>query len=99
LAVGIGARGRARARRRARLTALPPSRSEEFKRHKKADAKFVASFFAEWTAYLRQLEAQSAAAGPLGAPLDPALVGSLSEEQRAQLGKLREEAEKPWRDG
>jgi hypothetical protein len=54
---------------------------------------------AEWAAYVRQLEAQSVAAGPLGAALEPAAVRALTDEQRAQLAKLKEEAEKPWRDG
>ncbi len=72
---------------------LPP-RSEEFKRHKAADAKFVRAFFAEWSAYAAQVEQQSVAAGELGAPLDAALADALSDEQRAQLEKLRVEAEK-----
>jgi hypothetical protein len=52
----------------------------------------VRSFVAEWTSYAEQIERQSVAAGALGAPLDPAL--DLSDEQRAQLEKLRVEAEK-----
>ena len=69
-------------------------RSEEFKKHKKADAKFLGPFFREWTSYVEQLEKQSVAAGPIGSSLDSALASSLSEEQQAQLSKLREEAEK-----
>ncbi len=73
--------------------------SEEFKRHKKADAKFVASFMTEWSNYLKQLEQQSVAAGVLGVPLDPQLTGVLTDEQKMQLGKLKDEATKLWRDG
>lgn len=81
-------------RARARADAPRAPRSEEFKKHKKADAKFLGSFFAEWTSYVEQIEKQSVAEGNIGISLDPALADALSEEQRAQLSKLREEAEK-----
>ena len=75
--------------------AHPPPRSKEFQLHKKANAKFVATFFREWGSYAETLERQAgAAAGELGAQLDPAEVATLSPEQQDQLEKLREEARK-----
>lgn len=73
----------------------PPARSEEFKRHKKANAKFVATFFTEWGNYAATLERQAgAAAGELGVAMDPHALATMSPEQQDQLQKLREEARK-----
>lgn len=67
--------------------------SKEFRLHKKADAKFVQSFMAEWRHYAATLEAQQTLE-VVGAPLDPHMLGTLTDEQRAQLSKLREETQR-----
>ena len=67
-------------------------RRKEFRLHKTANAKFVQSFFAEWRHYAATLEAQQTLE-VVGTPLDPQMLGTLSDEQRAQLAKLREEAQ------
>lgn len=77
-------------------TLLPLSQLDggrkEFRLHKKADAKFVQSFFAEWRHYAATLEAQQTLE-VVGEALDPQMLGTLSDEQRAQLAKLRQEAQ------
>lgn len=72
---------------------------EEFKRHKKADAKFLTAFFKEWNGYVEMLEQQSPAMGTLGRDLDPAAVANMTAEQKEQLARLKTEARNPYRDG
>jgi hypothetical protein len=74
---------------------LPFSRTcrEEFKRHKKADPKWLGSFFREWESYLKTIESQSAAAeAGVGRNLGPEEVAALNEEQQLQLAQLQKEA-------
>lgn len=72
---------------------------EEFRRHKKAEAKWLESFFTEWKSYADMLQQQSPVAGSLGAPLPKDAVKSMTDEQKVQLLKLKEEAAKPYMDG
>jgi Complex1_LYR-like len=63
---------------------------DEFQRHKAAKPKFLANFFREWEKYLHTLEAQNPALGQtIGADLTPDAVAAMSDEQKAQLSKLR----------
>ncbi len=66
--------------------------SKEFQLHRKAEAKFLQSFFQEWRRYASMLEEQQTLE-TVGAPLDPFMLGTLSEEQRQQLSKLKAEAQ------
>lgn len=68
---------------------------EEFKRHKAAKPKFLGSFYAEWTAYVEQLD--KAPAHNIGRGLTEADMAALSDEQRGQLNVLREEVAKQMR--
>jgi hypothetical protein len=53
----------------------------------------VRTFIAEWEKYVAELEQQAPAAGTgIGRDMDPGTMAGLSDEQRAQLAKLREEA-------
>ncbi len=83
------------------LTYIMIVRREEFKKHKKADEKFLVMFFREWSSYAGQLEQQSPMEGAsgLGADLTKDLVRAMTDEQKVQLLKLKEEAGKPYRDG
>jgi hypothetical protein len=89
------------------LTTFIPRRRDEFKRHKKADAKFLVSFFGEWEGYLRTLQTQSVAGGGggggagsgLGRELSGEERAQLTDEQRVQLDKLRKEATGLYKDG
>mmetsp|Transcript_20532 Transcript_20532/g.46591 ORF Transcript_20532/g.46591 Transcript_20532/m.46591 type:complete len:114 (-) Transcript_20532:91-432(-) len=70
----------------------------EFRAHKAStDAKVLAGFYGAWEDYQRQLLARSTEGGGLGREL-PADV-EMTEEQREQLGKLREEALKAGKSG
>lgn len=64
-------------------------RREEFKRHKAADAKFVAGFLQQWQTYTEQLSQQPP--GHFGADLDTTDAKLLNDEQREQLEVLRTE--------
>lgn len=72
---------------------------EEFKRHKKAEAKWLVNFFQEWTSYAGMLEQQNPVAGAVGSPLPKDAVRAMTDEQKVQLLKLKEEAAKPYMDG
>lgn len=77
-----------------------PCRREEFRQHRSAKEGFLRPFFREWDAYLVQLSAPGGGAGGRpGADLPADAVAQLSDEQRAQLARLREEAERPMRSG
>lgn len=76
-----------------------PLRREEFKRHKKADAKWLTMFYREWNQYVAQMEQQSPIAGPVGSNLPGEAVKAMTDEQKIQLLKLREAAAKPYKDG
>ncbi len=79
---------------------LPPAaRREEFRRHKKADQKWLVNFYREWDEYLRQLAQQSVAAGSLGRDMAPELVSQMNDEQKQQLQQLRTEAAALYKDG
>ena len=65
---------------------------EEFKRHKKAEAKFLTSFFAEWENYVDTLEQQDTLE-KVGKNLDSGTVETMSTEQKQQLAKLLMEVE------
>jgi hypothetical protein len=69
---------------------------EEFRRHKKSEAKWLVAFFREWNGYAQQLETQRVMDGEIGANLGPEADRALSPEQREQLLKLRAEAGKPY---
>lgn len=64
---------------------------EEFKKHRKADAKFLAAFFREWEQYLSQVAKPE---GAEGRDLAPEHAGALTPEQKEQLAKLQQEASK-----
>ena len=66
--------------------------SKEFQLHRKAEAKFLQSFFQEWRRYASMLEEQHTLE-TVGVPLDPFMLDTLSEEQRQQLSKLKAEAQ------
>lgn len=72
---------------------------EEFKRHKKADPKWLKNFFTEWNAYVADLEKQKIMEGPVGKDLSPDAFQALSDEQKAQLATLRNEATHLYKDG
>ena len=52
----------------------------------------LTTFFQEWRRYASMLEEQQTLE-TVGAPLDPFMLGTLSEEQRQQLSKLKAEAQ------
>jgi len=82
---------------------------EEFKRHKKADTKWLQSFFTEWDKYLRMIQQQtnlsslttSEAADTsrtIGSDLPKETIQRMSDEQKQQLSQLRNEAQNLYRN-
>jgi len=70
---------------------------DEFRKHAKADAKWLRGFAASWEEYAAALERQSAAtAEGIGRALEPEQVRGLSDEQKNQLAALRYEAERAF---
>jgi len=72
---------------------------DEFRLHKSAKAEFLPPFFEQWMKYLEsmvKLPAQRAKSGeiPVGTDMSPELLNAMSEEQKLQLSKLKEEAKK-----
>ncbi|CAM9354105.1 unnamed protein product, partial [Choristocarpus tenellus] len=63
----------------------------EFKAHKDATDEHVEAFMNGWTGYLNQLR-QQPDQGRVGKPLSEGEVATLSEEQRGQLLKFRQES-------
>ncbi|KNC75659.1 hypothetical protein, variant [Sphaeroforma arctica JP610] len=61
---------------------------DEFKKHKNADASFVAKFTKGWEEYASMLEQQQ-----IGRKLTTQELNSLNDEQLGQLDALREEVE------
>jgi hypothetical protein len=77
-----------------------PPRRDEFKRHKKADPKWLGSFFREWEAYLEMVQKQSVAEGrPMGSALPQEAMRDLTDEQKVQLEALKKEATSLYKDG
>lgn len=73
--------------------------SEEFKKHKKADAKWLPNFYREWNSYVDMLEAQGGvAAGEIGRDLAPDQLGQMNDEQKQQLAQLKMETDKLYKD-
>jgi hypothetical protein len=70
---------------------------EEFKRHKKADAKWLVNFYREWNDYVAMVEQQKVVDGNLGAELSPDHVAAMSDEQKAQLNSLKVAATNAWK--
>mmetsp|Transcript_545 Transcript_545/g.927 ORF Transcript_545/g.927 Transcript_545/m.927 type:complete len:105 (+) Transcript_545:99-413(+) len=64
---------------------------KEFRDHRNASPEFVKTFMTEWTKYADDME-KSALEGSYGKDLDPELQGSLTDDQKASLERLREEA-------
>jgi len=72
---------------------------DEFRKHKSAKEKFLGPFYREWDRYLEMLTSTSAAGGTLGADLGPDAVAALTDEQKEQLSRLRQEVHKPSAEG
>jgi arylsulfatase A-like enzyme len=72
---------------------------DEFRKHTSAKEKFLGPFFREWDRYLEMLTSTNAAGGTLGADLGPDAVAALTDEQKEQLSRLRQEVHKPSAEG
>lgn len=70
---------------------------DEFRRHKNAKPEFMKGFFHEWNSYLKQLQDLPPTSSTVGKDLDPAIVATMTDEQRAQLAALKEEAAKSFK--
>lgn len=73
---------------------------EEFRKHRKAEAKFVGPFMRSWSEYLSTLEEQRAQAlegAVLGRDLAATELDALTESQRKQLSLLKRESTRPLR--
>jgi hypothetical protein len=66
------------------------SRREEFRRHRNANEQFLVGFEREWRSYVETLRDQEAAA--VGADLPADVLLAMTDEQRAQLHKLKDQA-------
>lgn len=82
---------------------------EEFKRHKKADAKWLQSFFTEWDKYLIMIQQQTnlsslssvdaqSSSSTIGSDLPASTVQRMTDEQKQQLNQLRNEAQNLYRN-
>ena len=70
---------------------------DEFRKHAKADAKWLRGFAASWEEYAATLERQSAASAEgIGRALAPEQLRGLTDEQKNQLAALRYEAERAF---
>ena len=68
----------------------------EFALHRDASADFKVQFERQWRDYLTTLKLQDPHAdGKIGREMTPEEVGALSDEQKVQLLKIREEAKGP----
>merc|ERR1712216_51073 len=68
---------------------------EEFKQHKTANAQQTQVFMEQWRDYARQIEAGVAVGmeNDVGSDLDESELHAFNDEQKAQLDKLREQAQ------
>ena len=70
---------------------------DEFRKHAKADARWLRGFAASWEEYAAALERQSAASAEgIGRALAPEQLRGLTDEQKNQLAALRYEAERAF---
>mmetsp|Transcript_10861 Transcript_10861/g.13593 ORF Transcript_10861/g.13593 Transcript_10861/m.13593 type:complete len:108 (-) Transcript_10861:457-780(-) len=65
---------------------------KEFRDHQEAKAEFIGPFIREWTKYADSLEHQASQGSQFGRDLDEETISKLSEEQRMQIQRLRQDA-------
>jgi hypothetical protein len=64
---------------------------EEFRRHRSAKPQFLGGFFREWEAYVASLRAGPVLELQPGRNLSPDVIATMSDDQQAQLARLRQE--------
>eukprot|EP00455_Lapot_gusevi_P035276 TRINITY_DN3906_c0_g2_i1.p1 TRINITY_DN3906_c0_g2~~TRINITY_DN3906_c0_g2_i1.p1 ORF type:complete len:120 (+),score=24.46 TRINITY_DN3906_c0_g2_i1:81-440(+) len=67
---------------------------DEFKRHKTAKPNFLGQFYNEWEFYVENLRQQADINETIGRDMSSDQLKVLNDDQKQQLSKLKQEAEK-----
>ena len=70
---------------------------QEFRLHRDASSDFLHQFERQWRDYLTVLRSSGGTEQPVGRDMTAEEVGAMSDEQKVQLLKMREEAKGPPR--
>eukprot|EP00614_Pseudopedinella_elastica_P005604 CAMPEP_0172608976 /NCGR_PEP_ID=MMETSP1068-20121228/29018_1 /TAXON_ID=35684 /ORGANISM="Pseudopedinella elastica, Strain CCMP716" /LENGTH=84 /DNA_ID=CAMNT_0013412395 /DNA_START=210 /DNA_END=464 /DNA_ORIENTATION=+ len=65
----------------------------EFRQHQNAKPEFLPGFFSAWESYVKDLSAKDESAG-FGRPIESKKMNAMTEEQRMNMEKLKDEARK-----